>query len=255
MPSLREIDNSMINRTFHWRMKNGSALGLANSSLVQFPLYKATQQEYFDDFMESGSLRIGTLWDFRRTDIYGNSVGDRAEGVASCRVKLGASEAWIANAERDQFIFCASSKLDWNYFQDEGYDAVYRINSSAFFLAIAEKLAEQHPLDMMLISPVAYTSQIAAEEYAKHRLSHILLENLSRSQGVFPAALVKLLSYSGQNEVRAIFQETIDRNKSKYKPLKNDNDLAEFMELKSEVEPVIIHVPEAIKHITPCTRT
>lgn len=137
-----EVDTSLRDRVVRWRMADGSALNLNVSSLADFPLYKATRREHLDRFMIDGTIRVGTLWHFRRTDLYGNSVGDRAEGVASCRIKVGAVEAWIANAERDQFIFCTSKDLNWTRFEKEGYDAAYSINSSAFFLMIAERIAD-----------------------------------------------------------------------------------------------------------------
>lgn len=107
----------------------------------------------------------------------------------------------------------------------------------------------------MLLSPIAYLRQEDAEEFARDALPHVLLQNPSRHQGVFPAALLKLLSYSEQNEVRAIFQEAVDQNQGNYIPIRNDNDLALLMKIKSNVDPLILKVPEARKYVTPCSRT
>lgn len=45
-------------------------------------LFKYTRREHFDSLSNSGAIRIGTLFDFRNTDRYGNQVGDQREGHA-----------------------------------------------------------------------------------------------------------------------------------------------------------------------------
>lgn len=43
-------------------------------------LYKFIEKEFFDEFFLTGSLRLGTLEDFKETDEHGENRGDKSEG-------------------------------------------------------------------------------------------------------------------------------------------------------------------------------
>ena len=43
-------------------------------------LYKFLNRKYALSFMGTGELRIGTLYEYRKSEIYGSEIGDREEG-------------------------------------------------------------------------------------------------------------------------------------------------------------------------------
>ena len=51
-------------------------------------LYKYTKKEHMKSLFESGSVRIGTLYDYNNEDKYGSMTGDASDGVKFLEGKL-----------------------------------------------------------------------------------------------------------------------------------------------------------------------
>ncbi len=45
------------------------------------PLYKYLPRRYLDAFLNRGSLKIGTLYEYRQVEAYGHVIGDKNEGL------------------------------------------------------------------------------------------------------------------------------------------------------------------------------
>ena len=56
------------------------------------PLYKYIPKRYLDAFLNQGSLKIGTLYEYRQVEAYGNVIGDKTKGYikpnCSCRAEV-----------------------------------------------------------------------------------------------------------------------------------------------------------------------
>ena len=48
---------------------------------MQQPLYKYLPKSYLEAFLTRGSLKIGTLNDYRKTEAYGDVIEDKDEGL------------------------------------------------------------------------------------------------------------------------------------------------------------------------------
>lgn len=46
-------------------------------------LFKYIESKYLDGFIRHGTLRMGTLYDFRKTEVYNSAIGDAEEGISS----------------------------------------------------------------------------------------------------------------------------------------------------------------------------
>lgn len=55
---------------------------------MQKPLYKYLPKKYLEAFLRHGSLKIGTLYEYRRTEDYGDVVGDKNEGLHKTELAL-----------------------------------------------------------------------------------------------------------------------------------------------------------------------
>lgn len=138
-------------------------------------LFKYCRAAHMQSAREFGSVRIGTLSDYGKTDKYGEYVSDAKEGtkklsgsvpelsfenisqypglqgfislVPGAKIKNLVFTDNVVGAP-DLLIFSASSKYDSNihnrWFVEEGYDACYRITSAEHFLgAISEALGKE----------------------------------------------------------------------------------------------------------------
>jgi hypothetical protein len=57
------------------------------SNLSSIPLYKYNEEQYLRSLCEQGNIRIGTLYDYRHTEEYGDYIGEKAEGIKEAVVK------------------------------------------------------------------------------------------------------------------------------------------------------------------------
>jgi hypothetical protein len=139
------------------------------------PLFKYCKRQHFEWLQRSGSLRIGTLSEYRNTEQYGTQIGDADEGgfpiSGTRRMPAGSSlpgggvrfegEAtatmtgcyvWLPH-DRDRYLFCVSSVYDEDTHRrlkadpQAQYDACYRINDPGpFFGSISRAIADRAQL-------------------------------------------------------------------------------------------------------------
>jgi hypothetical protein len=182
------------------------------------PLFKYLKSKYAHNLLFAGIVRIGTLYDFRNEELYGNTIGDLEEGKISSKMHVK-HEIW--NTENipefvttnnfiklqdnsniilrnctfsshqqspDCFLYCTNLYFDEKQMLKGDWDACVLIhNPDKFFTAITNSLISDAKFEG--ISLCTYTSrELPPNAYNK-----------------IPPALIKDPKYSDQNEVRAIW--------------------------------------------------
>lgn len=205
------------------------------------------QKKYLDVFFESGSIRVGTLYDFRKHEAHNKAIADQDEGTLKPYMKFGSSSPSIINNKSpempflkdifkmdeessiqlqdigihkteqssDYYIFCASTVFDKKAMEEFECDACIKINDARkFFNALTVGLAH-------IVSKMDWQGTIS---YRSREDSYLAL------QGIHPAT-VKGIEYAYQKEYRGIWS-------SKYYSFGN-------------LTPVIIAMPELMKYCEP----
>ena len=140
-------------------------------------IFKYTRQKYKQAALERGSIRLGTLFDYRKTESHGIQIGDEREGRITLEgtlenlthehteghsalerlVKLGPGatigKLVVSNLRLESenlFVFSTSSAfselalLEWNKDPHARYDSCYQINSARlFFKAISQAISDR----------------------------------------------------------------------------------------------------------------
>ncbi|MEZ8470771.1 hypothetical protein AB6D20_007280 [Vibrio splendidus] len=182
-------------------------------------LYKYMKKEHAKLLLEQGSLRIGTLYEFRDEEKHGKEVGDNKEGTKSAYMEVD-NEQWSPSnqpefsksffnlgtngsinisgvtLERPQnspdfYIYCTTYEFDESAMRDFGYDTCIEIEQpEKFFKCISKSLKHK----------ANYQGSHRCK-YQPRRLPHNL------DSGVHPS-LVKEVEYAYQKEVRSIWVPT-----------------------------------------------
>lgn len=123
-------------------------------------LYKYCMSEHLQTFSETGELRIGTLFNFRRTEEHSGDCGDHEEGIKSIYENIGVAKGSDLSdfarrsikarndalfigcrveritKSRDYYIFSVSRSFSWDIAQriEPKYDACIVIDGPLGFL-------------------------------------------------------------------------------------------------------------------------
>jgi hypothetical protein len=190
-------------------------------------LYKLLKYEHALRFAQTGELRIGTLFEYRKQEIHGSEIGDRGEGTKSTDCEDSISSASqlmshpfissffkgitpesniVINASftrveksNDLYVYSMADKLVSEAAKELGYDAYIIINNPISYLSCIDKKLRQ----AASVSP----------GFGLHKCIYLSRGQLySMELGVFPAqehqdhpAIIKDPTYSYQCEVRAIW--------------------------------------------------
>ena len=187
-------------------------------------LYKLCKFEHFKLLQMSGTLRIGTLYDYRREDDLGKQVGDAAEGImrnvwgslpyadATTLESVPLLQSFFGRSglgpvrnlrfegcevfSPNLYIFSSSDFYDqnahdeWHRDPDARYDACYQISSARlFFRAISNVLSTR--------------ADFLGYEAVQYHVPEVPIDVHSEIAGTHPALLKSVASYSHQAEVRA----------------------------------------------------
>jgi hypothetical protein len=136
------------------------------------PLFKYINREHAEELVSRGTLRLGTLWEFRDTERHGSGIVDPDQGLkyltehigfrtretmsAFSRPILGTGVMIVRNSDVSQAItapnvgiYSTSARLSGRLMRKLGYDAcVEIIDYPGFFTEVAEELDQQHPLEV-----------------------------------------------------------------------------------------------------------
>lgn len=215
---------------------------------MQKPLFKYLPKRYLDAFLTCGSLKIGTLYEYRRTEAYGEVIGDKDEGLHKTELFLpGGGEIDLASnspeAEyfrkyvlrpdqqdskvkiiledgarlvahsnsQDLYIYCVTSEYSSSVMKEFGCDACLEIvRPTEFFQAISRKI--RHKAKFNGLGEIEYMDKTA---------------HYTQPHTIHPAAM-KDEKYEYQKEWRAI-----------------------WVPEKAPRQPLFINVPRAIRHCRP----
>lgn len=136
------------------------------------PLFKYMKSKYMDMFFASGSLKVGTIYDFRDTNKHAGLIGDASEGKKQLRNHI-ADETWNEHTQPewskggislshgaqirmvnspittiinspDFYVYSTAEAYDTNAMHGLQADSCMIIeNPYAFFLAISKTLGQQ----------------------------------------------------------------------------------------------------------------
>lgn len=209
-------------------------------------LYKYLPKKYLDAFFRRGSLKIGTLYEYRNTEQYGLVIGDQDEGVhrtsltltkgdkidlgsntleadffrnalakpieQTSNIKIVALDSGytlkVQSQSPDLYIYCMSSRYDKEVMRQFGCDSCIEIiDPMAFLATISHRIRHKARFDGF--APICYMSRDT--HYKNPHRIH--------------PAIMKDIDFQYQDEWRAI-----------------------WVPIKTSREPLIIEVPKAISH-------
>ncbi len=216
---------------------------------INFPLFKATKREFADAFFRNGSLRLGTIWDYRKEE-YPLGIADAGEGLCHLICDDGEVSVPVFLNAKDSYIFCVSEDDDRDRFSDAGYDAVYRIDDVRFVAEIAKVLQQTVELEGAGFAKIMYEADddMAAEITRRLRLG------VEAWFAVPPVGYWKNPAEAYQREVRALFSPTTDMNAGRYPEVSTSMtpaDVDDHRRLLSLLQPINVQVPGAIQYATP----
>lgn len=212
---------------------------------MQRPLYKYLSKKYLEAFLRRGSLKIGTLYEYRKTEQYGEVIGDKDEGLHKTELALpGGGEIDLAGTSpeaeffrthvlrpdqrhlktkivmadgarlvahsnsQDLYIYCTTSEYNPAVMKEFGCDSCLEIvRPTEFFAAVSRVI--RHKGDFDGLGPITYGD----------KTTHYL-----KPHQIHPAAM-KDTTYNYQKEWRAI-----------------------WVPKKEPRQPLYIDVPRAIRH-------
>jgi len=182
-------------------------------------LYKYCKREHMDLLLNKGSLRLGTLFDWRKRNQYGEMVFDESDGYTKITGNIvfydhsfvsdnlvvstvsvegsGTNELRHFKNEllqtNDFYTFSATmnySESDHNnWYENEGYDACYVISfPKLFFRAISAQLPDA---TFRLSAPALYIDETASNTVFRD---------------TFHSALLKNIKFFSQREFRALWK-------------------------------------------------
>lgn len=185
--------------------------------MVMAILYKYMHMEHAKSLIENGTVRIGTLYEYRNTEKHGTTIGDDLEGTKS--VYMDVKKEWWTGKSQPEFaksffnlsenssmrlegitlekptnslnyyIYCTTEEFDKDVQSDFSYDACIIIeNPKKFFAVISEKLKRK-----------ALFKGIYKCQYRDRRIPH------DKDNKIHPA-IIKDPKDSKYKEVRAIWK-------------------------------------------------
>lgn len=215
---------------------------------MQQPLYKYLPKRYLEAFLARGSLKIGTLHEYRQTKAYGHVIGDKNEGLHKTELFLeGGGEIDLASNSQeaeyfrkhvlrpdqhdaigkiiladgarlvahgnsqDLYIYCMTSEYSPTVMKEFGCDSCLElVRPNEFCEAISRKI--RHRAMFNGLGPISYQNKTT--HYTRPHTLH--------------PAVMKDLEYEYQKEWRAI-----------------------WIPEKAPEKPLFINVPRAIRHCRP----
>jgi hypothetical protein len=184
------------------------------------PLFKYLKRQHAEAFFKHGSVKIGTMYEYRDMEKYGGAIGDKLEGTKhrfdiveenvwteqnqpewtkkifgmedGARVRIKDCSFTTETVSPDHNIYCVTSKFSIAAMKEFGYDSCFIIdNPVAFFAEISKGLP-------------------AGSRFAgAYQCSYTNGSSHENDKGVHEA-LVKYPEYAYQSEVRALWDSGPD---------------------------------------------
>lgn len=210
-------------------------------------LYKYMQKEHSESFFDTGKIRIGTLFDFRKTDVHNSVIGDENEGFQEKVMQTSGSfkfeeadtdqSSFLSNffvrkpgsvgeltgvlegnwslvhrkSEPDYYVYCTSTSFNPRVMiEDFKYNSCIEIVKADLFINELFKAMKKH----------AKTGVYGNVSYSRKQLDF-------RDELKFPSVMIKDSKYYYQQEHRIAWLPKINSTNS--------------------IEPIFIQVPDARK--------
>ncbi len=208
-------------------------------------LFKYLPKKYLEAFFIRGSVRIGTLYEYRKTEQYGEVVGDQDEGFehtemtfasgaqvdlsensaeadfvrqhilrpdqqhASLKIDFEKGAGFIVQSSSPDFhIYCTTTEYDLAVMKQFGCDSCMEIvDPQAFFRAISRRVRHRSRFE------------VAASVHYMNKTTHY------KKPHQVPGVLMKDEAYWYQNEFRTVWRPA-----------------------RTKCEPILIDVPRAIRY-------
>ncbi len=212
-------------------------------------LYKYLPKKYFEDFFGRGSLKIGTLYEYRNTEQYGSVIGDLDEGVRKTELNLnkGAEIDLGSKTSEAEFVrnvlkapIQQSSNMKIVCLVD-GYNLISEEHSPDLYIYCMtgdydENVMRQFGCDscIEIVKPIEFFDEIS------HRIRH-----MGKFYGVIPIQYMsKKVPYTNPNLVHpALFKDSIFGYQAEFRAI--------WTTTKTSPKPLFIDVPRAIRYCRP----
>lgn len=144
--------------------------------------YKYLQRDHAKRILEDGLFRIGTLFEYRDTDLHGVEIGDALEG------RLIAHE----EEEMDCYLYSLSESFDPHAMKRMGFDTCLRITDSRlFFIALTDAFLRKN----IVVDPVQFGRCVYVDQ-----------SDFCSGTEDFHPFFLKHARYSYQKEIRAFWK-------------------------------------------------
>ncbi|MEG5938846.1 hypothetical protein UXO69_05125 [Enterobacter hormaechei] len=205
-------------------------------------LYKYMKSEYAETFLKNGTLRIGTLMDFKKNENFNEAIGDKNEGSHFPQIDFQ-GKTYTANLNNSQKSFLKGAlELPSGSFMS-GFSVVREITSKDFYVYCLTIEPSRKAMDVFecdtcieISNPLNFLSLLTKKVSEKSRglswhgpVSYLDKHYQYDNDPGYHPATTKDIKYSYQKEYRFIWHSRMGSNK----------DIV--------LEPFYIKVPKAIK--------
>lgn len=226
---------------------------------IRYPHYKYLPSQFVDSFYADGSLRLGTLIDFKKMEEEDAERGDANEGKIDFD-NMNPNDFYDLDGPifgsmscNNSYIFCSSKEysrhLSQNIFKS---DSCIRIDSVEFYHEITKVVASRSKI-VASVGDVQYLSRNTIMNDA------LQWEGLPPQQQFFmapPVARTKLEKYAHQHEIRAMWEPIVEESGqilAFFSSLSVESfpghSVEQLKQMRSkindEIEPVVIQAPAA----------
>ena len=174
---------------------------------IKFPQFKYIERTFAEKFLETGELRIGTVYGFANEEKYGSEIGDDSEGVRTMirsQTDIKPSFTGIINCV-NAWTFCTSSSKSLSLAEKFHSDYLIEISSIGFFHEISRAMAFASGSRLATIGKVKYENDDELHESQRSNISQTQSNSFTDVSVLPRVARSKRRRYEGQQEVRTIW--------------------------------------------------
>jgi hypothetical protein len=224
--------------------------------VLQYPLYRYDEYQYFETFLETGRLMLSPLWRYRDETLLGSLIGDEEEGFHASEPLDGGFPMLIGGYSVNAWILCVCDRPVPRMYADCGKDCCYVIEDINFFIEIGKALA---------VHKFRYGSVAHVDYWDPGSISRTFRETIARGRPWPMLANLKRRRYAWQKEVRGIWEPWTAEAAAERAELQAEEDarpgdsfdemvprLRAGMKLASafpDLKPIFIDVPAAIPFV------
>lgn len=236
---------------------------IAIEKSLNTPVYRYLKKSYYDDFLQTGRIRLSTLWSCHDEVNLGMEQGDKNEGFRSFHSRRDGFQpnniptVFYADSV-NQWALCATKIQDEQFYSDFDADCCIEISSLSFFLEICA--AARRSADIGLVCSVQYVdTRDLVQSCVDARINGVPWK-----PPFFP--ITKDARFSWQSEVRLLLEPprkgvlwnyddmSADVKEEYISKIQramlsgNDHVILERSELHYDLQPLFVEAPQAIQY-------